>query len=181
MITWDQIYDFFGAKDLIYFISSPQLQDYLFPVKLVFAVFTMFFLAATIYFLINSSYLHYKFLEDTTEFFSWQSYGSREITKKWNKIKNRTVSGLASDFKLAIIDADDLLAEILEERGYEGKDFEEMIRKTGRLTAAILEDILLAHEARNSIVYNPDFEMSVDKAKKILDTYESAINNIGVS
>ena len=79
--------------------------------------------------MINSSWLQYKFLEDVTEFFSWQSYGAREISKKWNKIKKRIESGTESDYKLAIIDADDLLVEVLDSRGYDGEDFEGSIEK----------------------------------------------------
>jgi len=155
------------------------LQDMLFPVKLVFTVFAMFFLVAVIYFMINSSWLQYKFLEDVTEFFSWQAYGAREISKQWNRIKKKIESGAEADYKLAIIDADDLLAEILEERGFEGKDFEETIKKAGNLIAPILNDLLAARKIRNSIVYDPNYKISVEQAKKILETYEFAVNNIG--
>ena len=82
--------------------------------------------------------------------------------------------------KLAIIDADDFLGEVLDDRGYEGKDFQETINKAGRLIAPILNDVLKAHEARNSIVYDPDYKLSDDQAKKILATYEQAVNSIGM-
>jgi len=180
-MTWEAFYNFFGIKDFIYFISSPQLQDMLFPVKLIFAVFAMFFLVFVIYFMLNSSWLQYKFFEDVTEFFSWQAYGVREMSKQWSKIKKRTESGAESDYKLAIIDADDFLAEVLDNRGYEGKDFDETIKKAGKLIAPILNDILRAHEARNSIVYDPNYKLSADQAKKILETYESAVESIGLS
>jgi hypothetical protein len=180
-MTWETLYNFLGIKDFIYFISSPLLQDMLFPIKLIFIFFTVFFLVFVIYFMLNSSWLQYKFLEDATEFFSWKAYGQREMSKQWEKIKKRTESGAESDFKLAIIDADDFLAEILDNRGYEGKDFEETLKKAGRLITPVLNDILKAHETRNSIVYNPDFKLPVDQAKKILDIYESAAINIGMS
>ena len=89
MDYWEALYNFFGIKDLIYSISSPQLQDYLFPVKIIFILFSAFFLIGIIYFMANSSWLRYKFLEDTVEFFSWQSFGAREISKQWGKIKKR--------------------------------------------------------------------------------------------
>jgi hypothetical protein len=180
-MTWEALYNFFGIKDFIYFISSSQIQDMLFPVKLVFVAFAMFFLAFVIYFMINSSWLQYKFLEDVTEFFSWQAYGSREMSKRWSKIRKRTESGTESDYKLAIIDADDLLEEVLDNRGYEGKDFQEVVEKAGRLLSTILSDVLRAHEVRNSIVYDPDYKLSPDQAKKLLDIYESAVNNVGMS
>jgi chromosome condensin MukBEF complex kleisin-like MukF subunit len=120
-------------------------------------------------------------LEDVTEFFSWQAYGSRQISKQWERIKRKSESGVESDYKLAIIDADDLLAEVLDSRGFEGKDFQETLKKAGKMIAANYNEILSAHETRNSIVYNPDFKISADQAKKVLDVYYSAINNIGTT
>jgi hypothetical protein len=178
-MNWETVYNFFGIKDFIYFISSPAIQDMLFPVKLVFVVFAMFFLAFVIYFMINSSWLQYKFLEDVTEFFSWQSYGLRQISKRWDKIKKIVASGTESEYKLAIIESEDFLSSVLDDNGYEGENFEETVKKAGKLIAPILNDVLAAHEVRNSIVYNPDFKLDIEQAKKILNIYESAINNIG--
>jgi hypothetical protein len=180
-MTWEYIYNFLGIKEFIYFISSSQIQDMLFPIKLIFVFFALFFLVFVIYLMVNSSWLQYKFLEDVTEFFSWQAYGQREMSKQWNKLMKRTESGSESDYKLAVIDADDFLAEVLDERGYEGKDLEETIRKAGKLIAPMLDDVLKAHEVRNSIVYNPDYSLSIEEAKKILETYHSAANNIGIA
>lgn len=179
MDFWNYIYNFLGITDFIYFISSSELQDTLFPVKLIFVFFSMFFLAFVVYFMLNSSWLQYKFLEDTTEFFSWQSYGLRQIAKQWNRIIKRTDSGSEADLKLAVIDAEDFLNETLENQGYEGKDFEDSIKKAGRLLDPISSELLLAHEVRNSIVYNPDFKLVGDVAKKALEAYESAVNAIG--
>ena len=153
----------------------------LFPIKLIFIFFTVFFLVFVIYFMVNSSWLQYKFLEDVTEFFSWQAYGQREMSKQFARIRKRTESSAESDYKLAIIDADDFLAEVLDNRGYEGKDFKETINKASKLIVPIFDDVLAAHEIRNLIVYNPDYKISTEQAKKILNTYESAINSIGMS
>ena len=179
-MSWEQLYSLLGIKDFIYFISSPEIQDALFPVKLVFVAFAMFFLAAVIYFMLNSSWLQYKFLEDVTEFFSWQSYGLRQISKRWDKIKKRIEVESESEYKLAIIEADDFLNEVLEDRGYEGKDFQEAVNKAGMLLGSVLSDLMSAHEVRNSIVYNPDYKLDIEQAKKILKVYESAINTIGL-
>ena len=54
-------------------------------------------------------------------------------------------------------------------------------KKAGRLIAPILNDVLTAHKIRNYIVYNPDYKLSIDSAKKILDTYEAATREIGMS
>ena len=92
----------------------------------------------------------------------------------------RIESGVESDYKLSIIDADDFLADILDERGYDGDNFEESINKATKLISPILSEVLKVHEIRNSIVYNPDFKISADQAKKVLETYESAAKSIGL-
>ena len=94
-MTWESLYDFLHIKDFIYFISSSQIQDMLLPVKLVFIFCAAFFLIFVIYFMLNSSWLQYKFLEDVTEFFSWQAFGQRQLKSQWDKIKKRIESGAA--------------------------------------------------------------------------------------
>jgi hypothetical protein len=181
MDFWNSIYNSLGITDFIYFISSPQLQDMLFPIKLIFVCFAMFFLAFVVYFMLNSSWLQYKFLEDVTEFFSWQAYGAREITKQWNKIKRRIESGSEADYKLSVIDAEDFFMETLEKAGYEGKDFESSVIMAGKILDSMANDLRIAHETRNSIVYNPDFKISEALAKRVLDTFELAVNTVGAS
>ena len=180
-MTWIDLYNYFGIKDFIYYISSPQIQDMLFPVKLVFVCFAMFFLAGVIYFMINSSWLQYKFLEDVTEFFSWQSYGLRAVTRRWKKIRDKLDTGVEAEYKLAIIEADDFLGEMLEERGFLDENFEEAIKKAGKGMLPNIEEILSAHEVRNSVVYNPDFKVNAETTKNILSVYETAITNLGAA
>ena len=181
MLTWEQLYDLLGVKDFIYFISSPSIQDQLFWVKLVFVFFTVFFFCAVMYFYVNSSYLHYQFLQDVTEFFSWQAYGLIEINKRWNKITRKLAQGNENDYKLAIIEADEFLHHTLEERGYKGDTFEELVNHAGRRLLPNFEDILDAHAVRNSIVYNANYVIDVEQAKKMLADYEHAIKNISIS
>lgn len=180
MDFWDQLYQALGIKDFVYLVSSPELQDYLFPVKLIFSLFSAFFLAAVIYFMINSSWLKYKFFEDVVEFFSWQSYGAREIEKRWQKIKNRLGARSEAEYKLAVIEADDFFKQVLEEGGYGAETFEESIKRAGHLLDAMGHEVEMAHETRNSIVYDPNFALSEDRAKRVLEIYESAVNGVGL-
>lgn len=174
------MYNLLGIKEFIYFISSPYLQEMLFPVKLVFVVFTLFFLVGVFYFMTNSSWLQYKFVEDAAEFFAWQSYGAKQLSKKLEKIKKKFQDGSQTDYKLAIIEAEDLLMEVLEERGYDRDTFEESIKAASRIISKISDQILAAHQIRNSIVYDPDFNLPGEQAKNIMSVYESAVNAIGL-
>ncbi|OGZ62431.1 MAG: hypothetical protein A3C58_03470 [Candidatus Staskawiczbacteria bacterium RIFCSPHIGHO2_02_FULL_34_10] len=180
-MTWETIYNYFGAKEFIYFISSSDIQDELFLVKIVFIFFTVLLLFAVLYFYSNSSYIQYQFLQDVEEFFAWQPYGTREINKIWNKIIKKTESGSEHEYKLAVMQADEFLFRTLEERGYQGETFDKIIQNAGKKTISNLSDILVAHKIRDSIVFDNDYSLDSELAKKILSDYEKAIKDASVS
>lgn len=180
-MTWDQIYNLFGIKDFIYFISSPSLQEMLLPIKIVFIFFDIFFLIYVIYFMLNSSWMQHTFMQDTFEFFSWQSYGLREINNRWNKIQKRINSGIESELKLAVIEADDFLYKTLEDRGFKGNTIESLLASAGKTVGIDSSDILNAHKMRNAIVYDVDYKINTDDIKNSLSIFEKAIKNIGSS
>ena len=61
------------------------------------------------------------------------------------------------------------------------KIFKDQLIKAAELMTVSSDEVLNAHEIRNSVVYNPDYKLSTDQAKKILDIYESAIKSIGLA
>ncbi len=176
--TWENLYDFFGIKEFIYFISSPSIQDTLFPIKIVFVFFTAFFFCVIIWLYVNSSYVQHQFLQDATEFLSHETYGLRNVNKSWKNIKKRIDSGAESDLKLAIIEADDFLYQTLQDADFEGDTFEELIDNAHKKISFDAEEIILAHNLRNSIVYNSDYKIDQDQVKKMLLVYENSIKNI---
>ncbi|MDO8529937.1 MAG: hypothetical protein Q7S10_00785 [bacterium] len=177
-MTWEEFYNLLGIADFIAFTSSPELQASLLPIKIVFILFTAFFLLAVIYFYTNSSYLQYQFLQDTEEFFSWQPYGLRAINKRWAKLMKKIQTGDEDEYKLAVIDADDFLYQALEEQGYKGETFEELANNAGSRILPNLDEILAAHQLRNSIVYTPEYKLEAEQAKNLLSLYEVAIKNV---
>lgn len=175
---WYRLYDFLGIRAFMDFIGSSGIQDALFPIKLVFIIFAVFFLCAVIYFYLNSSYLRYQFLQDVSEFFSWQAYGLREVNKRWKDITERITIGSEKEYKLAVVHADDFLYQELQDAEFQGSTFEEMVKSAGRRLLPNWQDILQAHKIRNDIVYNVDYKLDINTAKKILDDYEKAIKSI---
>lgn len=177
-MSWEQIYDLLGIKEIIYFISSPYVQDMLFPIKLIFVLFTAFFFSALIYFYINSSYLKYQFWQDVSEFFSWQAYGLREINRRWRTITKKVAVGSEKEYKLALVEADDFLRKVLEDADYQGDTLEELAEDAGKRVLPNLENILQAHKLRNTVVYDVNYRLDLNLAKKILDDYEKAVKSV---
>src|SRR3989344_1284996 len=177
LVNWDNLYDTLGVKEFVSFISSPQIQHGLLPAKIVFILFTVFFLAAIMYFYKNSTFIYYNYLQGFEEFAD-QPSGFRGINKRWKKILKRVDVGTESEYKLAIIEADDLLQETLEQKGYTGETFEQMLNSAQKNVRPGVEDILSAHEIRNSIVYHPDYKLDTEMAKILLANYDKAIKSV---
>lgn len=167
-----------SLSKIISIITSPELQEELLSVKIVFLFFSFIFLTATIFFYIISSYLKHQTWADISGFFGWKPYGLRKIIKRWEKIQKRVQIGTESEYKLAIIEADDFLNDVLEERGFEGTTLEERIKQVEDFQVPNVQEILEAHQIRNSIVYDPDYRLEPERAKKILEIYERNIKNI---
>ncbi len=178
---WDYIYRFLGIKEFMDMATSPELQARLLPVKILFIIFTLVFLFYVLYFYMNSSYLRFQFLQDVNEFFSWQAYGLKEINRRWKRITKNLGGENEEEHKLAIIEADDLLYQLMEEKGYEGGTFELLIEGVGIRVMPNQEEILFAHKIRNAIVYDTSYVLDIQIAKKAISDYETAIKNLAIA
>ena len=177
---WNYVFQALGVKEYVDFATSAELQSQFLPLKIIFILFSIFFFFAVMYFYMNSSYLRYQFVQDVTEFFSWQAYGLRGLNKRWAQIMKRTEAGTEPELKLAIIEADDFLYQVMEERGYEGGAFEVLLNSVGRRMLPNYDAIAKAHAVRNSIVYDSDFTLDAENVKRMLSEYEQAIKTIAV-
>ena len=167
-------------NDLIsYLISPPPPFDQWFIIaRIIFIAVSLFFLFWIIYFLSKTSWLQVSFIEDAVEFFTYQPLGARKFIKQWNKIKHRLEIGLESENKLAIIEADSIFNDVLERMGFVEETFEARIKHLTSDLLPNIEEILEAHKVRNNIVYDPNYQITLDDAKKIILIYEKALTDL---
>ena len=163
---------------LISFFLSPSFIGWLFILKVVFIFLFLFFLVGIIFFLFRTSWLRYILLSDVTEFLTFRPYGVRKIEKIWSRTKARLDRGLESEYKLAVIEADSMLEDTLKKMGYGGETLGERLTKLTAATLSNIEEIKTAHQIRNSIIHDPDYRLSLDEARKVLDIYEKAFRDL---
>jgi hypothetical protein len=98
--------------------------------------------------------------------------------KRWESIKNRMEEGSISSAKVAIIEADRMLDEVLEKVGYQGKDTAEKIEavKPGQLTG--IEEVAGSHDIFKRIVQNHAFEIEHEKLLRTLESYEKVFRGL---
>jgi hypothetical protein len=97
-----------------------------------------------------------------------------KMQKRWDKIKKKLDGDNVSQYKVAIIEADAIAEEILTGMGYKGANMIEKLQQVG--TAHLddhLEALKGAHEVRNRIVHEENFEVDQRLANAILGVYEN--------
>lgn len=146
--------------------------------KILFLIISLFFLFGIIYFLLKTEWFKRLFLQDLVEFLSFKSYGLRKVSQTWKKIIKRLEKFSESETKLAIIEADDLLNEILERMGYSGETLGEKLKQLSEVILPNLDEVLEAHKIRSNVVHDPTYRLSLGEGRKVLKIYEKALLNL---
>lgn len=165
-------------RDFISYLISPPFPEFFSVLKIIFLVLTVLFFAAIIFFLFRSNYLNLLIFRDAFEFLNYRPYGIRKVEKTWNKIKARLDTGLESEYKLSIMEADSMLDDTLKRMGYGGETLGERLKGLTEATLTNIEEIKQAHQIRNNIVHDPDYRLSSDEARKTLAIYEKAFQDL---
>ncbi len=149
-------------------------------VKISFIGFFVIGVVFLVFLFAKSSWAKFMVYDEANMFSNYRSYGLQKITKAWEKIVKRLSSNLNSEYKLAIIEADDLLNNILKKMGYSGETMGDRLKQVTLDMVANIEDLKEAHILRNNIVHDPDFSLSLEQAKKNVKIYEETFKNLNM-
>lgn len=117
-------------------------------------------------------------LQEISEFLSAKPLEAKELAKKWKKVIDRLENQDEASLKLALIEADNLLDEALQRKGYSGENFAERLQRLNTEKLPNLEAVWEAHKKRNSIVHNRGQHLSFSEARRMIDIYEEALRNL---
>jgi len=156
----------------------PQSSEIFFYFRLSFIAIFIFFLLGVFILLLKASWLKRRFLEDMSEFSTNRPFGAEKTFKGWIKIVKKLESGKESEYKLAIIEADNLLDNIFEKMGYKGETVEAKLKKLGPTILPDMDKIYQVHKVRNNIVYDPDYQLTLDRAREAIGIYEKAFRDL---
>jgi len=165
-------------KDFILFFNSSAFESLILYIKIAFFIFGLSAVAFIVFALIRSSWLKFYALYDAAEFFNYRPAGAKKMEKDWKKNIARLDSGLESEYKLAVIEADNAMNDVLKKMGYPGASLAENLDKANLTALSDIENLRAANQIRNSIVHNPDYKLSLEDAKKSLAAYEKALRDL---
>ncbi len=96
------------------------------------------------------------------------------VNEKWEKVLGHINSNNPSDWKLAILECDIILAEILEKMGYMQESIGEKLKAVEPSDFTNIENAWEAHKIRNQIAHEgSDFMMNEREAKRVIGLYET--------
>lgn len=95
-----------------------------------------------------------------------------QLKLKWEEIKKGLISENESEWKVAVISADNLIDGIMAKMGYAGETMEERLLKIPPGQIENLEDLKKAHEIKKKVVYDESFRLDREKAEEAILCYE---------
>ena len=102
-----------------------------------------------------------------------ETFDHTEHDIKWQKVENLLGMLGESDWRLAIIEADNILAGLLQKMGYVGDTVGEKLKKIEPSDFLTLNDAWEAHKVRNRIAHEgTNFRLSHREAQRIIELYK---------
>jgi hypothetical protein len=160
------------------YIILSEFEGWLLILKIVFLILALISLIGISLFLFKSSWFKRILLWDLAEILTYRPFGVRKMVRAWAKIMARLEIGTEAEYKLAVIEADLMLEDILKRMGYAGTTLGERLEKLTAATLPNIEQVWEAHKTRNSIVHDPDYRLSLDQTRKTLAIYEQALKDL---
>jgi len=162
--------------DFLEQLTSSRVQNLLFPFKLLFALFSLAGAVFLIFVHHNTRWLRARPLRDLFEFYSLKPYEEKEFEQNWKKIKKRLERKWESESKLAIIEADRILDNLLKQMGYRGETLGERLKQLKPDLLPNIEEVWVAHKIRNDIIHDPNYRLSHQEAERAVEIYEKAFD-----
>lgn len=96
-----------------------------------------------------------------------------KLRKKWDKIKRKTEAKNESEWKVAIIEADNLIDDLIRRMEYKGENMGERLAGINPGQIENIEELKKAHEMRNRIIHEEGFKLDKKTTEEILGYYEN--------
>lgn len=168
-------------EEAISFILYPPDFFWLNFIKYLFIGFSA---AAIVFILVFALYMtswfRVSFWYDLLSFFTFSPTGRKKTARQWIKITKRLETGLESEYKLAVIEADSMFDDILKKMGYEGETLGERLDKIPATLVPNIETLKLAHKTRNNVVHDPDYKLGLEESKSALQAFEKVLVDLGI-
>ncbi|OHB05349.1 MAG: hypothetical protein A3A26_02050 [Candidatus Zambryskibacteria bacterium RIFCSPLOWO2_01_FULL_47_14] len=104
----------------------------------------------------------------------------KKLEDKWDRVLAHSYSDHASDWRLAIMEADIMLDEALRAKGFVGESVGEMLKLVKEGDMQNIETAWEAHKVRNRIAHSGgDFELNERETRRVITLFEAVLKELG--
>lgn len=104
----------------------------------------------------------------------------KKMKARWEKVRKRLGSENKSEYKVAIIEADNIIDDLIKTMAYPGESMGERLDGIPEGQIESLEGIKEAHKIRNQIIHEENFQVSREYAKEVFSKYEAFLEEFEV-
>jgi hypothetical protein len=111
--------------------------------------------------------------------------GSKDISKRrslkaWKQIQKKLRMKESNQWKLAILEADKILDEILRMAGFPGRNLDERLEQADPAQIPNLEELRQAHKTRDRIANEPAFIVTQNEVGIIIEIYRKTFQDLNL-
>lgn len=119
--------------------------------------------------------------EEINEALKKEQEKNRDENPRWHYVLTLTESPNDSDWRVAIMEADSMLEELLREKGISGDTLAELLEGARSNGYLHIQDAWDAHLVRNQIAHQGiNFPLSQIEARRIMKLYQNFFEELGV-
>jgi hypothetical protein len=96
-----------------------------------------------------------------------------KVVKMWKRVEGHIASDNPNDWKVAIIEADTILDEMVERMSYKGITLGERMKNIEKSDFNTLDDAWEAHKVRNAIAHDASFVLTEREARRVIELYRN--------
>ena len=163
---------------LIPFILEPDFTGPLGFVRGILIIISILMVGSLVFFLFATSWLRQRYFQNLVEFSRYRPYLIGNVLKNWKKIQERLKTEQEPEWKLAVIEADNLLDKVLQKMGYGGESLDDRLKSLTSATLPNIDQLFEAHKVCRSINLDPDYRLTKEEAERLTAVYESSLQKL---
>ncbi len=165
-----------GLNNIYLFLSGGipgvSFSEFFLTLKNILQILTVFLIVGIVYCFLRLREIR-KEEEDKLTIIEIKDDGEKIRNERWDVVQNHLDSDNEADWKFAVIEADNILDELVRKMGYDGEDLGERLKAVEPSDFQSLRSAWEAHMVRNKIVHESSgFKLTYAETKRVIGLYE---------
>ena len=173
---FEDLFAFLQGKTM----SIEVVQAFFFGLEGILSVLALVFFAGIIWLDLRAQKIHHKVRNQYAPI-PVEEVEAKGIMVQWQVVLDHINSENPAEWKLAILEADNMLDEILEDQGYVGETVADKLKVMTPSRIASYDDLWDAHKVRNQIAHGGAIDMELTKktARDTVTKFGNAFKDLG--